>query len=97
MVSWKGFIIWASTGQLADAVLQAGVAFAGTAASAWRSGRRSASADNGEVPGSARRLPGQALGVEVLALPFLRQRDRGLDHLVQGGAHLGGVWVLIPA
>ncbi|MFG1740245.1 hypothetical protein ACGFLT_19670 [Micromonospora chalcea] len=30
MVSWPGFIVWASTGQPTDAVLQAGVAFAGT-------------------------------------------------------------------
>ncbi|MEU9828540.1 hypothetical protein [Micromonospora chersina] len=30
VASWAGFIVWASTHQLADAVLRAGVAFAGT-------------------------------------------------------------------
>ncbi|MET7808643.1 hypothetical protein [Micromonospora chersina] len=30
VASWTGFIVWVSTHQLADAVLQAGVAFAGT-------------------------------------------------------------------
>ena len=30
VASWTGFIVWASTHQLADAALRSGVAFAGT-------------------------------------------------------------------
>ncbi|MGW5666757.1 hypothetical protein [Micromonospora sp. NPDC003776] len=30
VASWAGFIVWVSTHQLADAILRAGVAFAGT-------------------------------------------------------------------
>ncbi|MET7808644.1 hypothetical protein [Micromonospora chersina] len=32
VASWTGFIVWISTHQLADAILRAGVAFAGTVA-----------------------------------------------------------------